>query len=64
MREELPKNEDVIFNQQNARVKTSRGNPINRQRRYVSAGWLIVWYLLALAAICLWTLRLLGVISL
>lgn len=64
MSEELPKNEDVIFNQQNARVKTSRGNPVNRQRRHVSAGWLIFWHLLALAAISLWAWRLLGIISL
>lgn len=63
MSEEMPKNEDVIFNQQNDRVKTSRGNPINRQRRHVSAGWLIAWHLLALMALCLWMLRLLGAVS-
>lgn len=63
MSEEMPKNEDVIFNQQTEKVRTSRGNPINRQRRHVSAGWLITWHLLALMALCLWMLRLLGAIA-
>lgn len=61
---ELPPNEDVITRQQNARVKRSRGNPINRQRHYVGAAGVIVGYLFALFALCLWLLRLLGVIHL
>lgn len=60
MREEMSSNEDVIFNRQNARVVTHRDNPVNLQRRHVRPAWLIFWHLLALAALCLWLLRLLG----
>lgn len=60
MKEELPRNEDIVFTQQNERVKRSRGKISNTQRRYVSAGAVILWLLLALAGLCLWALRLLG----
>lgn len=63
MREEMSSNEDVIFNRQNARVVTHRDNPVNLQRRHVSPAWLIFWHLLALVAVCLWLLRLLGIVS-
>lgn len=61
---ELPKNEDVVFRQQNKKVVNSRGNAENRQRRHVSAPWLIFWLLLALCSLCLWLLRLLHVAEL
>ncbi len=64
MREEMSSNEDVIFNRQNARVVTNRDNPVNLQRRHVTPGWIVLWYLLALVSVCLWLLRLLGVVSL
>lgn len=64
MKAELPKNEDVVFRQQNEKVVNSRGNAENRQRRYVSAPWLIFWLLLPLLSLCLWLLRLLRVAEL
>lgn len=59
MKEELPRNEDIVFAKQNERVKRSRGQASNTQRRYVSAGAVILWLLLALAGLYLWALRLL-----
>lgn len=61
MREEIPRNEDVIFDQQTAKVKNHQKNAARRQVRPMI---IITWYLLALIAICLWTLSLFGVISL
>ncbi len=61
MREELKKNEDIVFNHQNAKVKM---NLPNKARRYVHAGSVVAWLLLALAALSLWLMRLLGTISL
>ena len=60
MKVELPKNEDVVFEQQNRRMKEHRDNPFNSQRRYVRAGWVIAWLLLALLSLSLWIARLLG----
>lgn len=59
MKEELPRNEDIVFAKQNERVKRSRGQANNTQRRYVAAGAVILWLLLALAGLCLWVLQLL-----
>ncbi len=64
MNEELPKNDEVIFDRQNATVKENQGNTKNTQRRYVPAGWVIFWLLLALVSLSLWLMRLLGTISL
>ena len=64
MNEELPRNEETIFTVQNAKVKKERGCTRNRQRCYVSAPTIILWMLLATAALHLWLLRLLGVIEL
>ncbi len=64
MREELSANEDVIFAQQNRKVVMGRGSTVNKPRQLVSAGWIIFLYLLALAALNAWLLRLLGYISL
>ena len=64
MREELSANEDVIFAQQNRKVVMGRGSVANKPRQLVSAGWIIFWYLLALAALNAWLLRLLGYITL
>ena len=64
MREELSANEDVIFAQQNRKVVMGRGSTVNKPRQMVSAGWTIFLYLLALAALNAWLLRLLGYISL
>ncbi len=61
MREELKKNEDVVFSQQDAKVKM---NLPNRGRHYVNAGAVVTWLLLALVALSLWLMRLLGTISL
>ncbi len=64
MREEMSKNEDVVFTRQNDRVKNNRGNVENTQRRYVSAAGVIIALSLVLASLCLWLLRLLGVVEL
>lgn len=64
MREELSPNEEIIFTQQNLKVVMGRGNVVNKPRQLVSAGWTIFWYLLALASLNLWLLRMLGYISL
>jgi hypothetical protein len=64
MREELSPNEDIIFAQQNRKVVMGRGSTANKPRQLVSAAGVISWYLLALAALDLWLLRLLGYISL
>ncbi len=64
MREELKKNEEVVFIQQNARVIQNRGHVRNEARRYVRAGSVVAWLLLALIALSLWLMRLLGTISL
>ncbi len=64
MREELAANEEIIFAQQNRKVVLGRGSTANKPRQLVSAGWTIFWYLLALAALDLWLLRLLGYVSL
>ncbi len=61
MREELKKNEDVVFSHQNAKVQM---NLPNKARRYVHAGSVVAWLLLALVALSLWLMRLLGTISL
>lgn len=61
MREEIPKNEDVIIVQQTAKVMNHLGNSL---RRRVRPGWVITWYLLALVAISAWTLHLLGYLAL
>ncbi len=61
MREELTRNEDVIFNQQDARIKMNRPNAL---RHHVSLYPVLGWLLLALAALSLWLLRLLGIIHL
>lgn len=41
---------------------SQRDNPKNTQRRYVGAFWIIFWLFLALIALSLWMLRLLGII--
>ena len=64
MREELAPNEDIIFAQQNQKVVMGRGSVENKPRQLVSAAGVIAWYVLALAALDLWLLRLLGYISL
>ena len=64
MNEELPRNEESVFTLQNEKVKESRGRTQNRPRCYVSAPTIILWMLLATAALHLWLLRLLGVIEL
>ena len=61
MNADLPKNEEVIFTQQN--IKVVQGHD-NKARRVVSAAWLVFWLLLAAAALDLWLLRLCGVIEL
>lgn len=64
MKEELPKNEDLIFDVQNKKVVESFGRSTNRQRRCVSALWVCAWLLLPLVALHLWLLRLLDVLTL
>ena len=64
MREELAANEDIVFAQQNQKVVMGRGSTVNKPRQLVSAGGVITWHLLALIALNLWLLRLLGYIAL
>ncbi len=61
MREELSKNEEVIFALQIKRVKQELPNSA---RRYVRAGAVVCWLLLALVALALWLMRLMGTITL
>lgn len=63
MREELGKNEDVIARQQASKVMSNRSNTQNVSRRHVGAFWVIFWFILALGAISLWMLRLLGYVQ-
>ena len=58
MREELPKNQDVVFEQQTDKLKREQKNT---RRSGVSRTWVIFWYLLALVALSLWLFKLLGV---
>lgn len=64
MREEMGKNEELIAQQQASKVMSNRGNARNASRRQVSAFWIILWFILALASVSLWMLRLLGLVSL
>lgn len=60
MREELPKNVDVVVQQQAGKLLRDQKNA---RRSGVSRGWVITWYFLALVSVCLWLLKLLGYIS-
>ena len=62
MREELSANEDIVFAQQNQKVVMGRGSAVNKPRQIISAGRIIAWHILALIALNLWLLRLLGYI--
>ena len=69
MQEELDTN-DVVLQQRQINELTSgrnkltaNGKPENRQRCYVSAVSVVFFLLLALAGLCLWMLRLLGVLE-
>ncbi len=59
----MDKNEDVIRVQQEVKVKSARGNPVNTQRRYAGAWSIVMWHFWALVAVCFWLLRLLGVVD-
>ncbi len=61
MQEELGKSEDVVTHQQSARIKHGADNS---PRRSVSGKSIIAWFALALLALFLWLLRLLGVVEL
>ena len=60
LREELPKYDDIIYGQQAAKVVNRQGNT---SRHQVKPGVIIAWFLLALAAVSLWLLHLLGYLS-
>lgn len=61
MKEEIPKNEELIIKQQTARVQSRLGNMTRRQ---VKPCMVIAWYLLALLTVAAWAYRLLGLYSL
>jgi hypothetical protein len=61
VKEEIPKNEGVIYDQQIIKIKTRQHNATRRQIR---PGWVITWYLFALVAVAAWAYRLLGYYSL
>lgn len=61
MREELPKNVEVVVQQQAGKLLRDQKNA---RRCGVSRGWVITWYLLALISLCLWMLKLLGYLNL
>ena len=63
VKEELDANPDVVYKQQMAKVQGNRGRTVNTPRRLVRRGGVVFWYLLALLALLLWTLRLYGVIN-
>ncbi len=56
MKADLPPNEDIVVDVQTKKVISNLGN---RQRRYVSAPWLVFWLLTATLSLSLWLLRLL-----
>lgn len=60
----MPPNEDIVFAQQNHKVVQGRGRTANKPRQLVSAGWIIFWHLMALVALDVWLLRLLGYVTL
>lgn len=64
MREDLPKNDEVLHDKQIVTLTSAAGRPVNRQRSYVSAAPIIFFMLLALAALNLWLLRLLNLVTL
>ena len=57
MREEVPKNVDVVAEQQACKLQRDQKNA---RRCGVSRAWVITWYLLALISLCFWLLKLLG----
>ena len=59
----MGRNEDVIGDRQAERLMADRGNTTNTQRRYVNAWVVVLWYFLALVAVCFWLLRLLGIVD-
>ncbi len=61
MQEELGKSEDVVTQQQSARIKDGVDNS---PRRSVSGASIIAWFSLSLLALLLWLLRLLGIVEL
>ena len=60
MREELPKNVDVVDEQQADKLLREHKNA---RRGVVSRKWVLAWYLLALISLFLWLMQLLGYIS-
>lgn len=64
MNEELPRNDDVLHNRQIHTLTNALGRVENRQRCYVSTVPIAFFMLLAVAGLCLWLLRLLGIIPL
>lgn len=60
MREELPKNVDVVVEQQADKLLREHKNS---RRGAVSRKWVLAWYLLALISLFLWLMQLLGYIS-
>ncbi len=61
MREELNRNDEIVYSHQNSKIKQNRPNA---ERHKVSAAAVVMWLLLALVALSLWLMRLLGTISL
>ena len=60
MREELPKNVDVVVEQQADKLLREHKNS---RRGVVSRKWVLTWYVLALISLFLWLMQLLGYIS-
>ena len=63
VKEELHANPDIVYRQQMAKIAQGRGHTMNTPRRRVPRRRVILWYLAALVALCLWALRLYGVID-
>lgn len=59
----MGKNEEVVARQQTSKVMSHRDNPQNIPRHYVGPFWVVFWFILALIALALWLLRLLGYIQ-
>lgn len=55
--EELPENDEVIYGKQANKVINHQRNT---SRHQVRPAVIVFWYLLALIAVCLWTLQILG----
>ena len=59
----MTKNEDLIRERQEVKVKVARENPVNTQRQHIKEWPIVLWHFGALVAVFFWLMRLLGVVD-